>query len=119
MHKRFDGFAVNLFLDEDSDWLVHFVELPQISAFGNSPEKALAELDIAWELVKESYIEMGKSIPKPLKERNYSGQFNVRIDKRDHQALVAEAVEAGLTLNALVAQMLHDAAQARRPRQGI
>jgi len=34
---RFDGFTVNVFLDEDGDYLAHFVELPNVSAFGESP----------------------------------------------------------------------------------
>ncbi len=38
---RFDGYAVELFIDEDHDWLAHLVELPGISAFGATPEKAL------------------------------------------------------------------------------
>ena len=37
---RFDGYAVELFLDEDNDWLAHLVELPGISAFGSTPEPA-------------------------------------------------------------------------------
>jgi len=31
----------------------------------------------------------------------------VRIDKRDHRALAIEAAKVGLSLNALVAQKLH------------
>jgi len=30
---RFDGFSISLYKDEDGDWLAHFVELPNISAF--------------------------------------------------------------------------------------
>ena len=40
----FDGFTVNLFLDEDGDYLAHFVELPNVSAFGPTRANALAEL---------------------------------------------------------------------------
>ena len=46
---RFDGYTVNMFLDEDGEDLAHFVELPNVSAFGESPEKALSELATAWE----------------------------------------------------------------------
>ena len=28
-HDDFDGFAVNIFLDEDGDYLAHLVELPK------------------------------------------------------------------------------------------
>ncbi|MBA3493244.1 MAG: type II toxin-antitoxin system HicB family antitoxin, partial [Gammaproteobacteria bacterium] len=39
MKDKFDGFTVNLYLDEDGDWLAHFVELPNISAFADAPER--------------------------------------------------------------------------------
>ncbi|MGH7839801.1 MAG: toxin-antitoxin system HicB family antitoxin, partial [Candidatus Binataceae bacterium] len=75
-------------------------------------EKALDELAVAWELVKESYLEEGEAAPVAPSKRQYSGQFNVRIDRRVHRALAIEAARAGLTLNALVAQKLATAATA-------
>jgi predicted RNase H-like HicB family nuclease len=60
---RFDGYAVELFPDEDNDGLAHLVELPGISAFGPTPEKALEELDAAWAAAKESYAAHGLEIP--------------------------------------------------------
>ena len=50
--SRFDGYSVNLYQDEDNDWLAHFIELPNVSAFADSPEAALRELETAWEGVK-------------------------------------------------------------------
>jgi predicted RNase H-like HicB family nuclease len=46
---KFDGFSINIFLDDEGDWLAHFVEMPNISAFGDTPEEALKELETAWE----------------------------------------------------------------------
>ncbi len=106
MSDRFDGYTVNLFLDEGEDYLAHFVELPEISAFGKTPELALNELASAWEGVKLIYTEEGKPIPVAPSKRDYSGQFNVRIDRRVHRALAVEAAQAGVTLNALVSQKL-------------
>ena len=60
----FDGFSVNLFLDEDGDYLAYFVELPNISAFSNTPEGALKELVMAWQGVKESYQKHNELIPQ-------------------------------------------------------
>jgi hypothetical protein len=31
MEDKFDGFTVNLYLDEDGDWTAHFLELPNIA----------------------------------------------------------------------------------------
>jgi len=103
---RFDGYTVNMFLDEDEEYLAHFVELPNVSAFGESPEKALSELATAWEGVKESYKKHGEQVPLAPARKKYSGQFNVRIDRRLHRALAIEAAKAGLSLNAIVSQKL-------------
>jgi predicted HicB family RNase H-like nuclease len=102
----FDGFTINLFYDEDGDWLAYFVEHPNVSAFGNNPQKALDELNIAWEGIKESYRKHGEEIPIAPLRKQYSDQFSVRIDQRIHKALLIEASAAGISLNALVSQKL-------------
>jgi predicted HicB family RNase H-like nuclease len=103
---EFDGFTVNIFQDEEGDWLAHFIELPHISAFSDSPDKALYELSQAWDGVKESYKKHGEAIPLAPSRKHYSGMFNVRIDKRLHKALAMEAARVGISLNALVSQKL-------------
>ena len=60
-----DGFEVRLLIDEDGGWIAHFIELPNISAGGKSPEQALAELRIAWAMVKDSYRDDGEPAPQP------------------------------------------------------
>ncbi len=106
MHSDFDGFSVNLYQDEDGDWLAHLVELPNVSAFGDNPASALEELAEAWEGVKESYREHNQPVPVAPSRKEYSGQFNVRVDKRLHRQLAAEAARAGISMNALIAQKL-------------
>jgi predicted RNase H-like HicB family nuclease len=59
---EFDGFSIELFKDDDGDWFAHFKALPNVSAFGSSPEDALQELKVAWELMKESYASHNESI---------------------------------------------------------
>jgi predicted HicB family RNase H-like nuclease len=106
MNDKYDGFTVELFLDETNDWVAHFLELPSVSAFGETPEEALHELTEAWVAMKESYRKHNEEIPVAPARKEYSGQFNVRIDKRVHRALVMEAIHAGVSLNALIAQKL-------------
>ena len=60
---NFDGFVINLYVDEQGDWLAHFQEIPTISAFGDTPQEALEELKIAWELVKDDYQAKNREIP--------------------------------------------------------
>jgi predicted HicB family RNase H-like nuclease len=103
---HFDGCAVELFLNEDSEWLAHLVELPGISAFGPSPEKALKKLGAAWAVAKESYAARGVEIPAAPARRQGQGVFQVCVGKRMHRALAIEAERAGVSLNALVAEKL-------------
>jgi len=109
MRDEFDGFSIHLLQDDDGDFIAHFVELPNVSACGSTAEEALLELTEAWEAMKESYRKHNEVIPVAPNRKEYSGQFNVRIDKRDHRALAIEAARVGLSLNALVAQKLHEA----------
>ena len=60
-----DGFDVNVFKDEDGDFVAQFVEMTNILAFADTREKALMELSEVWSLTKESYIEDGEDIPTP------------------------------------------------------
>ncbi len=106
MRNELDGFSVHLLQDDDGDFIAHFVELPNVSACGASAEEALVELKEAWEAMKESCQKHGDEIPVAPTRKEYSGQFNVRIDRRIHRALAIEAVRAGISLNALVAQKL-------------
>lgn len=103
---EFDGFSIELFEDDDGEWLAHFEELPNVSAFGSAPEDAIRELKEAWKIMKESYLSHNEPIPIAPAKREYSGQFNVRIDRRIHRALAVEAARAGISLNALIAQKL-------------
>jgi predicted HicB family RNase H-like nuclease len=114
MEDQFDGFTVNLYRDEEGDWLAHFVERPEVSAFADTPEQALNELTVAWEGIKESYCKHGEEVPVAPSRKEYSGQFNVRIDKRLHRKLAMEAARAGISLNALVAQKLAESVEHRK-----
>ncbi len=106
--NAFDGYSVNLFLDEDGDWLAHFLEMPGISAFGDTPDAALAELEKAWHLAKESYEENNESVPVAPFRREYSGHFNVRVGRKVHRTLAVLAAREGISLNALVSRLLKE-----------
>ena len=68
----FDGFTINLYVDEQGDWLAYFLEMPNISAFGDAPEEALTELKIAWGMVKEDFVAKGLNIPIAPRKQQYS-----------------------------------------------
>jgi predicted RNase H-like HicB family nuclease len=105
-HDDFNGFTVNMFLDEDGDYLAHFVELPNVSAFGQTPAAALVELKAAWELMKECYDEDGEPIPQAPSREEYGGPFNVPVDERLYRTLTEEAASAGVSLYTHIGQKL-------------
>lgn len=47
-----------------------------------------------------------RKIPLPTPKRKFSGQFNVRVSRSLHRTLVHTAAEEGVSLNALVSQLL-------------
>ena len=59
----FDGYTINLFQDEEGDWLACLAEMPNVSAFADSTQAAITELEMAWQGVKESYRKHGDPIP--------------------------------------------------------
>ena len=102
----FDGFMVNVFFDEDGDYLAHLVELPNVSAFGATPAEALNELKTAWELMKECYQMDGAPIPIAPSRNEYEGPVSVPIDSGLYRALADEATKTGISLYTLVTQKL-------------
>ena len=102
----FDGFAVKVFLDEDGDYLAHFVEMPNVSAFANTPEDALRELAIAWQGVKESYRKHHEPIPQASLPEAHESPHNIPVDAKLYHALADEAAKVGVSFYALVAQKL-------------
>ena len=102
----FDGFTVNVFLDEDGDYLAHFVEMPNVSAFSDTPEDALRELAIAWKCVKESYQKHHEPIPKAPLRDGYEGPFNIPVGEQLYHALADGEAKAEISLYTLVTQKL-------------
>src|SRR5262245_22053434 len=107
--KDFDGFSLVL-VQIEGEWIAHFAELPNIAGFGDKIEQALCDLHETWEVMKETYTRYREPIPVASSTKEYSGRFNVRIDRRIHRALAIEAAQAGVALNALVTYKLSQSA---------
>jgi predicted RNase H-like HicB family nuclease len=66
--------------NEDGGWIATIPEIPNLSAFGVTQEKAIQELKIARDLMLDMYMEDGCPIPepdvlKPLRQPNQKGLF--------------------------------------------
>jgi len=61
------------------------------------------------QMVSEAVVDMqmaGETVPEPLAERHYSGEFRVRIPPEVHRALALQAAEQGVSLNRLASAKL-------------
>jgi predicted RNase H-like HicB family nuclease len=59
-------YHINIFYsEEDGGYIADIPDLEFCSAFGETPEKALAELERAKEAWLEAARELGKPIPRP------------------------------------------------------
>lgn len=70
---HFDGFNVKFSQDSDNKYIVYFEQLPDISAFANTYKEAINELKLAWECVKETYVDFGWDIPSANNEELLMG----------------------------------------------
>jgi len=75
---------------EDGEHVGLCAELPSLSWLAKTPEAALS----------------GEAVPVALAEKNYSGEFRVRIPPLVHRNLALMAAEQGVSLNRLASAKL-------------
>ena len=96
--------------DEDQGFVAVCAELDDLPAFGETIEKAIAELKIAMKIVIEHLSDEGKQLPPPRIHLRPSGQFRVRLPRSLHAQLTNLASREGVSLNTLVNSYLAKAA---------
>ncbi|MBB3639820.1 type II toxin-antitoxin system HicB family antitoxin [Variovorax atrisoli] len=70
------------------------------------------ELQSEFEAAIEDYIQTCKEVGKEP-QKSFTGQFNVRIEPECHKAAVMLAAHDGRSLNAVVAEAIHEYVSAR------
>jgi predicted HicB family RNase H-like nuclease len=91
---------------EDGEHVGLCAEFPSLSWLARTPDAALKGVRA---LVADTIADMkknGESIPEPLAEKRYSGEFRVRIPPEQHRSLAMQAAEQGVSLNRLVSMKL-------------
>lgn len=99
------GFNL-LWSDEDQGFIVTCPDFPGLSAFGDTPEEALAEARVALDLFVESLQASGVQLPKPTQNVDYSGQVRLRMPRSLHHSLVQKADLEGVSLNTWLITLL-------------
>jgi predicted HicB family RNase H-like nuclease len=85
--------------DQGVYYIARVVELPDLFITGDTPAEAVTELENIKKDWIETYLELGNKMPKPLKIRQYSGQYRLRMEPSLHKALALMAEMEGVSLN--------------------
>ena len=91
---------------EDGEHVGLCVEFPSLSWLADTPEAALKGIRQIVSEVLTDMLSSGETIPTPLAEKHYSGEFRVRIPPEVHRALAMQAAEQGVSLNRLASAKL-------------
>ncbi len=91
---------------EDSEHVGQCVEFPSLSWLADTPESALTGVRQVVSEVIADLLANGESVPVPLAEKRYSGEFRVRIPPELHRHLALMAAEQGVSLNRLASAKL-------------
>jgi predicted RNase H-like HicB family nuclease len=98
-------YEMTIIPEEDGYFAVRFPDFPGVITGGRTPEEAVRNAREALQVTLETMHD--KQIPVPVPKRAFSGQFNIRVPRSLHRALVRSASEEGVSLNALVSHLLH------------
>ena len=91
---------------EDDEHVGSCIEFASLSWLASTPEAALAGIRRVVADVVADMQASGEPVPTPLAEKNYSGEFRVRIPPLLHRNLALQAAEQGVSLNRLASAKL-------------
>ena len=94
---------------EDEEFVGLCAEFPLLSWLEPTAEGAFSGIRRLVGEVLEDMRETGEKPPDAIADRNYSGNFMVRVPPETHRALVLRAAEEGVSLNRLVSARLSSA----------
>lgn len=94
--------------ESDQVFIASVPEIAGLNAFGETPEKAIIELNTAKKLYLQVMKEDGDRIPEPDLFVQHSGQLRIRIPRSLHASLSQEAKKEGVSLNTYISHLLSE-----------
>jgi predicted HicB family RNase H-like nuclease len=95
------------YLDEQGGYFVAgYIELPDLTMTGDTPEEAVKELLVEKPEWFESCLKQGILIPLPVEPQKYSGKIIVRMPPSLHESLIRIAELEGVSLNQYIVSSL-------------
>jgi len=106
-YYRSMSYGIALRKDEDGDWVARVEELPGCIAHGETPARALENLEEVKAAWIEDAIEAGDAVPEPRPDEKLpSGKWLQRVPRSLHKGLTEMAENEGVSLNQLVTTVL-------------
>ena len=98
MNIQHDTYRVT-WSSKDGEHVALCAEFPSLSWLAKTPESALRGIQKVVADVVADMLASGEAVPDALAEKNYSGEFRVRISPMVHRQLALMAAEQGVSLN--------------------
>lgn len=98
-------YTIKVIYDDDPEnpgWVAQVAELPGCLTQADSFEELGAMVQDAMRAWLTTALEMGRPIPEPAADEEYSGKFVVRLPRSLHRQLAETAEREGVSLNQLV-----------------
>lgn len=92
--------------DDDNAFVATCPEFEGVSGLGDTAAEALAEAEVALELMLETYADERWPLPAPTNLQEYSGQFRLRVPRSLHARLSEAAADEGVSLNTYALTLL-------------
>jgi predicted HicB family RNase H-like nuclease len=108
------SYSMRVFWSEGDAGFIALCPELDVSAFGDTYEEAVRELQVVIRLTLEVYAADGDTPPAPASSPSHSGQLRVRLPRSLHARLAAEADEEGVSLNTLIVSRLSAAPRPAR-----
>lgn len=99
-------YAIERRNDQGTYYVARIVELPDLFMVGDTLVEAIVELESVKEEWIQTYLALGNKMPKPLKLRNYKGNYPLRMQPSLHEALAFRAELEGVSINHYVISAL-------------
>jgi antitoxin HicB len=100
------NYPLRLIPDPDGGYVFEYPDLPGCIGQIDDLSELGAVADEVRHLWLSTAIELGKRIPSPSTQEEYSGKFVIRVPKSLHRKLAETAVTEGVSLNYLVGSIL-------------
>ncbi len=99
---------------EDNAYIATCPEFSGVSAFGDTAEVTVAELQNVLEATIETYRQEGGTLPAPRRLPSHSGTLLVRMPRSLHYAIAMRAEKEGVSLTTLIVALPAEALARRQ-----